>query len=74
MRYICNCALLILYCGISKHVEVFVIGSAIFSTVVLNFSISLCVVTVFRIPQAALQSLFFFAHAYTPATRPALVA
>ena len=48
------------------------IGSAIFSMVVSNFSISLCSVTVFRIPLAALQ-WFFFAHAYTSATRPALI-
>ena len=70
--YFCNCGLEFWYCGISKHVEVFVIGSAMFSVVVSNFSISLCGVMVFRIPLAAIQS-FFFAHAYTSATRPALI-
>ena len=64
MRYFCNC-------GISKHAEFFVIGSAIFSMVVSNFSIFHCSVTVFGIPLAALQ--LFFAHAYTSATRPALI-
>ena len=60
MRYLCNCGLEFWYCGISKHAEVFVIGSGIFSIVVSNFSISLCSVTVFRIPLAALQCFFFF--------------
>ena len=64
VRYFCNCGLEFWYCGISKHVEVFVIGSAIFSVVVSNFSISLCGVTVFRIPLAALQSFFFCACVY----------
>ena len=50
----------------------FVIGWAIFSMVVSNFSIFLRGVTVFRIPLAAPQS-FFLAHAYTSATRPALI-
>ena len=59
MRYLCNCAVQFWYCGISKHVEAFVIGSAIFSIIVLNFSISFCSVTVFRIPLAALQSFIF---------------
>ena len=49
----------------------YVIGSAIFSTVVSNFSIFPCGVTVFGIPLAALQS--FFAHAYISPTRPALI-
>ena len=71
MRYLCNCGLEFWYCGISKHAEFFVIGWAIFSMVVSNFPIFLCGVTVFGIPLAALQS-FFFAHAYTSATRPAL--
>ena len=58
MRYLCNCGLEFWYCGISKHAEVFVIGSGIFSMVVSNFSISLCSVTVFRTPLVALQSFF----------------
>ena len=58
MRYFCNCGLEFWYCGISKHVEFFVIGSAIFSMVVSNFSIFHCGVTVFRISLAALQSFF----------------
>ena len=66
VRYLCNCGLEFWYCGISKHAEVFVIGSGIFSMVVSNFSISLCSVTVFRILLAALQSFFcacvFFCH------------
>ena len=49
----------------------FVIGSAIFSMVMSNFSIFLLGVTVFGKSLAALQS--FFAHAYTSATRPALI-
>ena len=49
----------------------FVIGSAIFSMVVSNFSIFLRGVTVFGKSLAALQS--FFAHAYTSATRPVLI-
>ena len=74
MRYLCNCGLEFWYCGISKHAEVFVIGSGIFSMVVSNFSISLCSVTVFRIPLAALQCFFFFfAHSYTSAKRPAFI-
>ena len=60
MRYLCNCGLEFWYCGLSKPAEVFVIGSGIFSMVVSNFSISLCSVTVFRIPLAALQWFFFF--------------
>ena len=72
MRYFCNCGLEFWYCGISKHAEFFVIGSAIFSMVVSNCSIFHCSVTVFGIPLAALQSFFFFAHAYTSATRLAL--
>ena len=71
MRYFCNCGLEFWYCGISKHAEFFVIGSAIFSMVVSNFSIFHCSVTVFGIPLAALQ--LFFAHAYTSATRPAFI-
>ena len=64
VRYLCNCGLEFWYWGNSKHVEFFVIGSAIFSMVVSNFSISLCSVTVFRIPLAALQS--FFLHMRIP--------
>ena len=72
MRYFCNCGLEFWYCGISKHAEFSVIGSAIFSMDVSNCSIFLCAFTVFGKPSAALQS-FFFAHAYTTATRPALI-
>ena len=64
MRYLCNFGLEFWYCGISKHAEVFVIGSGIFSMVVSNFSISLCSVTVFRIPLAALQWFFCCACVY----------
>ena len=64
VRYLCNCGLEFWYWGNSKHVEFFVIGSAIFSMVVSNFSISLCSVTVFRIPLAALQWFFFCACVY----------
>ena len=71
MPYLCNCGLEFWYCGISKHAEVFVLGSAILSIVMSNFSISLCSVTVFCIPLAALQ--FFFAHASTSSTRPGLI-
>ena len=70
MRYLCNCGLEFWYCGISKHAEVFVIGSGIFSMVVSNFSISLCSVTVFRIPLAALQC--FFLHMRIPMTQDRL--
>ena len=65
MRHLGNCGLEFWYCGISKHAEVFVIGWAIFSMVVSNFSVSLCSVTVFRIPLAALQSFcacVYFCH------------
>ena len=69
MRYLCNCALEFWYCGISKDVEVFVIGWAIFSTVVSNFSISPCSVTVFHIPQAALQPFFLRTRILLPQDR-----
>ena len=63
MRYLCNCGLEFWYCGISKHAEFLVIGWAIFSMVVSNYSIFLRGFTVFGIPQAALQS-FFSARVY----------
>ena len=58
MRYLCNCGLEFWYCGISKHAEFLVIGWAIFSMVVSNYSIFLRGFSVFGIPLAALQSLF----------------
>ena len=63
MRYLRNCGLEFWYCGISKHAEFLVIGWAIFSMVVSNYSIFLRGFTVFGIPQAALQS-FFSARVY----------
>ena len=58
MRYLRNCGLELWYCGISKHAEFLVIGWAIFSMVVSNYSIFLRGFTVFGIPLAALQSFF----------------
>ena len=71
MRYLRNCGLEFRYCGIAKQAEFLVIGWAIFSMVVSNYSIFLRGFTVFGIPLAALQS--FFPHAYTSVTRPALM-
>ena len=58
MRYLRNCGLEFWYCGISKHAEFLVIGWAIFSMVVSNYSIVVRGFTVFGIPLAALQSFF----------------
>ena len=49
------------------------IGLSMFSMVLSNLSIFLCGGIVFGIPLAALQSFFFFAHAYTSAPRSALI-
>ena len=59
MRYLRNCGLEFRYCGISKQAEFLVIGSAIFSMVVSNYSIFLRGFTVFGIPLAR-SPIFFF--------------
>ena len=59
MRYLRNCGLEFWYCGISKQAKFLVIGWAIFSMVVSNYSIFLRGFTAFGIPLAALQSFFF---------------
>ena len=58
MRYLRNCGLEFWYCGNSKQAEFLVIGWAIFSMVVSNYSIFLRGFTAFSIPLAALQSFF----------------
>ena len=52
--------------------NLFLIGSVIFSMVLSNLSIFPCGVTVFCIPLSR-SLIFFFAHAHTSATRPALI-
>ena len=49
------------------------IGSAIFSMVLSNFSIFLCAFTINVRYTPSRSSILFFAHAYTSATRPALI-